>query len=799
MEVTTHFLQVGDNHILTEDDPRYDFDIPKLNVELKHHQKTTLHKMITKEKYMKSRTSSLRELDVNHNFPIDHINIKSNLCFLGNKVGSGKTFVILGLIAHSRKVLINNKDKEYNLELLYYSSTFPKDICQVLSEFHNDDSIYFNYKKNVWGENIIDNNIFNELNELNVNLIVTPHSLINQWKAEIQNNTSLTLLTINNIRDIRRIEQQDNIVDYLNTFDIVLCNANKYNDVMEIQDDNMLKWQRVFIDEADTIKIANQKPCETNFLWLITATYQRFCKRSNIGFLSNIIRGFECIFYDDNVKQLTNNYRPPDYRNTKIFLEALTIKCDEDYIQQNLIVQEPNYNNIVIQNTPDILKFILSLTELSNDLKKHFLSDIHRFNSYTKDYILDILFDFIYQIRNLSDDNIRNLMPLLKNNHYSIHFRQPTAIVDSIYLFRDNIQNILNYSEFIETHKSALYIEYNSSLKMLLTFYTTTILKYQIKLLMLVLNTDENKFRKNKYVIRYTNYIIKCLNEVNKVITFINNNRVCIICEKNTDIRDINITDDKYCNFPYHFHCHIQDSGIVSDYFQRYNRYRPANFFSNTEYQNGQYRLHPFIINFSKIISYIESINTNLYNKTVYRQFFHQKLENFLQKKLNIEQFNLNYLIKDSFYNNLLDYMKFTKKIKTYNFIESKINFVKENYIDVDNKKVLIFSDSENIFNKIKTCLNDKNIKWGTISGNNKTIAKRLREYTSEDLNVLLLNNNFFASGINLQNTTDIVILNYVDQPTMIQVIGRAQRIGRDIDNQLNVNYILFENEQFSN
>ena len=58
---SSYFLQVHENHELTDSDPKYEGELPELDVVLKPHQKTTLHKMITKEKYLKSRTPSLTE------------------------------------------------------------------------------------------------------------------------------------------------------------------------------------------------------------------------------------------------------------------------------------------------------------------------------------------------------------------------------------------------------------------------------------------------------------------------------------------------------------------------------------------------------------------------------------------------------------------------------------------------------------------------------------------------------------------------------------------------------------------
>lgn len=830
MHPSTYFTQVHDNHKLNDNDPIYEDNLVHINVELKQHQKTTLHKMITKETFLKSRTSSLPEYfnKYNHQFPNEFININSNIGFLANTVGSGKTLIILSLISHSKNVEIENKNLQYNNDLLYYNSDLPRDICSVISYYHNDNSINLNYYKNNIGIDLININDF--INIINTNLIVVPHSLINQWKNEIKSLTTFNVLTINNIRDIRTLLAVDNIYDFLNEFDIILCNANKYNDLMNIQNEFNIKWQRVFFDEADTIKIPNQKICATNFLWLLTATYERFCERNNIGFLNNIIQVFKDFFSLKQVEILTNVFIPTfSDRNysSRFILDSLTIKCDDDFIKQNLIVQIPNINNIIIENTPDIIKFIISLKYLSKTIKQKFLNNHSKFYSIIKDVINDnqrYMIGLEFPVENLFD-----IRKLLSNNYYSCRIQDNNKNYRLKFLY--NLNNIFSFMDFTTLYKNICKIEHNQLLKYLITYYTSQILRIYIRIFHLFFTIEENKFNKNKRVSNNIDTLLKYLSELDEIIQYINRNKICIICEKNIDQNDMYYTNDKYCNFHYHFHCHVQDSELVHDYiniigqnknqfiYRKYGyNYLEQSYFTNTEYIGNSYKLHPFIINFSKIMSYIYSFNNNIYNKTIHRVFLHTRLANFisikqetnhhsvfLHKKLtefikediNIETNNYNFLLKNSFHNQLSENIVNINEINTYSFIESKIDFVKQRYINSYNKKILFFSDSELIFNKIKKFLNNNDVKWGTISGNNKTIAKRLRDYTTGNLNVLLLNNNFFASGINLQNTTDIIILNYIDEYTMTQIIGRAQRIGRDINNKLNVNYILFESENY--
>jgi SNF2 family DNA or RNA helicase len=107
--------------------------------------------------------------------------------------------------------------------------------------------------------------------------------------------------------------------------------------------------------------------------------------------------------------------------------------------------------------------------------------------------------------------------------------------------------------------------------------------------------------------------------------------------------------------------------------------------------------------------------------------------------------------------------------------------------------KMLIFSNYDNTFTNIIPILNTNNIKWDFIKGNGNQIAATVRRYKGTELDVLLVNTRHYATGMNLENTSDIVMFHKHDSQQEQQIIGRAHRYGR-ID-PLNVHYLLYENE----
>jgi hypothetical protein len=109
------------------------------------------------------------------------------------------------------------------------------------------------------------------------------------------------------------------------------------------------------------------------------------------------------------------------------------------------------------------------------------------------------------------------------------------------------------------------------------------------------------------------------------------------------------------------------------------------------------------------------------------------------------------------------------------------------------NKKLLIFSAYNESFKPISHILKSINLKYETIKGSSNHIKNIVNKYKHEDLNALLVNSTNYGNGLNLENTTDIIIFHQFNEECTKQVIGRAQRTGRK--ESLNIWYLLNENE----
>lgn len=121
-----------------------------------------------------------------------------------------------------------------------------------------------------------------------------------------------------------------------------------------------------------------------------------------------------------------------------------------------------------------------------------------------------------------------------------------------------------------------------------------------------------------------------------------------------------------------------------------------------------------------------------------------------------------------------------------------------------EKRKILIFSEHEGSFNaKMIGILDKYKVRYSRIKGTSASINKTLREYRGvelkpgdQEIDILLINSRYFGAGLNLQNSSDIIILHRQGADLLHQIIGRAQRIGRK--DKLNVWKLYHNNEAYN-
>ena len=284
-------ININPKTILNENDKKikkYD----NIKIDLFDHQKTMIYKLIEREE---EKQIIIENYEENGYTAI----IDTDIIILCDKVGTGKTLEIITL----------------------------QSIKKFVSETPEIESFeYFAVQK-----------INNEEYKLNIDLVIVPHILIDQWKNTYDKFcTNLKVLVIDSLDIVNNLIERKWKADHVNDLKEVVMYINKKielksiieYDVILLSDvmwDNFfeimykIRWRRVIIDEADTIIYPEDAKLNGNIKYFITATPQRLVENES-KYLNNIFRTRE-------------NFKLIDY---------LAIKNDEHYINNSIKLPSPN-------------------------------------------------------------------------------------------------------------------------------------------------------------------------------------------------------------------------------------------------------------------------------------------------------------------------------------------------------------------------------------------------------------------------------------------------------------------------
>lgn len=238
-----------------------------MTIELMDHQKTIIHAMQELE------TKGYINVDDESDIGLDYkFKINTNVGILCDRVGAGKSLMVIGFLNENR--------------------TFAKKNCIWESSRYLTIEVI-------------------KHNDVNTNLVIVPHSLIHQWISFFEHAPTIKMKRYYSAQDVRDLDTIDKIKQY----DVILISDTKAKHFFD--DLPTYKWGRIFVDEADTIRIPRKLELMTKFLWLVTATPKglNYNKRNLI-------------------KPLFKNMEPWVFK-------YLLVKNKPEYIEQSIILPPP--------------------------------------------------------------------------------------------------------------------------------------------------------------------------------------------------------------------------------------------------------------------------------------------------------------------------------------------------------------------------------------------------------------------------------------------------------------------------
>jgi hypothetical protein len=119
--------------------------------------------------------------------------------------------------------------------------------------------------------------------------------------------------------------------------------------------------------------------------------------------------------------------------------------------------------------------------------------------------------------------------------------------------------------------------------------------------------------------------------------------------------------------------------------------------------------------------------------------------------------------------------------------VEATLKIIKQHR----ENRVLLFVENSSMSCKLSLLLDKEGISNLTLNGMSGRIVKILREFENKKINVLILNGENNGRGSNISMTDVQIIYNAKNEMVVAQVIGRAQRHGRNINNNPLQVYVL--------
>lgn len=127
--------------------------------------------------------------------------------------------------------------------------------------------------------------------------------------------------------------------------------------------------------------------------------------------------------------------------------------------------------------------------------------------------------------------------------------------------------------------------------------------------------------------------------------------------------------------------------------------------------------------------------------------------------------------------------------------LKDKLEVLVDLVLNKPNGSFMIFAGYMETFHKIEKKLKELEISYHILKGQSSVVKKYINDFKEKRVRILMLNAQFFGAGMNLQMATDIIMYHRFTTEMEEQIIGRAQRLGRSINEPLNVYYLLHDNE----
>lgn len=293
-----------------------------VGIKLKDHQLTIIKRCMDYE----SGHISLKAFDSIEHRVNEADSFTTNIGVIADRVGSGKSYVVLGIIKNST---ITNQNKTL-----------------IRSTAINNVVFYLRNNRSV----------------IKCNIIVIPFSLCSQWEAYIKAfDGNLSYKVINKSKIIS--DMVGRVEEAIKDYDILLVTSTFYNKFSDIVKRDNIKFQRIFYDEADTININNCAQLDANFYWFVTASYGNLVYPK--GFAKQERGANRYIWCAEGLKSsgfIKNIFIDMHYSIPRMLIKTLIVKNSESYVQRSIELP-PMITHTIICRTPNTITVLNGIVD----------------------------------------------------------------------------------------------------------------------------------------------------------------------------------------------------------------------------------------------------------------------------------------------------------------------------------------------------------------------------------------------------------------------------------------------------
>lgn len=269
--------------------------------------------------------------------------IETNSAILADKVGSGKSYMVLGLILHSETPPMHNRfvigNNHYSVKMITYKETIPVNLIVVphnlglqWSEFATNSKLKcltLNSKKDfdvlfnisyVTTQKVVKADSYTYYVKTKKN--ISESKIDTHLKKKSGSKTSKLNKPSKHTRKVKKdcfkkyTLDPTKLEDVLKNYQVIILNVNRYPIFRQIF--RSIRWSRVIIDEMDSANIPSTFDEFGNFNWFLTATPTAIFYKSCRKYVNRI------------------------FGHSQNILEYFVVKNTDDYVDKSIVLPKPH-------------------------------------------------------------------------------------------------------------------------------------------------------------------------------------------------------------------------------------------------------------------------------------------------------------------------------------------------------------------------------------------------------------------------------------------------------------------------